>query len=283
MSIGPKPIYPQSCPTLELKDLSDVIDFDLASEEGELFGFEYTDTGKYRRRAIDEKKLFKLGQLRDVVVPASPVDKQKYTLTRDGTKWVVTPIPDPILWDISFKMISPYVLSEDGRTLRKVMNSGPLLVSLVPHHSSRNNIKLIEQEDRKYLLTVIDHSKQGYLEFVPVYNIREEATIIYEFTIKPVEGLRDEQELSRGIKIKWDRAKLTANNITDKDRVFVMFAKKGDQTAVHSSLPEALTVELQPAAKVALSNIDLKQIDLISFHFANKLYDPSILETEFIQ
>jgi len=281
MSVGPKPIYPQTCPTLELKDLSDVIDFDLASEEGELFGFEYTDTGKYRRRAIDDKKLFKLGQLRDVVVPVSPVDKQKYTLTRDGTKWVVSSIPDPIRWDISFKMISPYVLTEDGRTLRKVMNSGPLLVSLVPHHSSRNNVKLIEQEDGKYLLTAIDHSK-GYLEFVPVYNIRDEATLIYEFTIKSVEGLRDEHEISRGIKIKWDRAKLTANNITNKDRVLVMIGKKGDQTAVHSSLPEALTVELQPAAKVTLGNIDLKQIDLISFYFASKSYDPSILETEFI-
>ena len=124
-------------------------------------------------------------------------------------------------------MISLYVLSEDGRTLRKVMNSGPLLVSLVPHHSSRNNIKLIEQKDRKYLLTITDHSKQGYLEFVPVYNIRDEATLIYEFTIKSIEGLRDEHEISRGIKIKWDKTKLTASNVTDKDRVFVMIGKKG--------------------------------------------------------
>ena len=45
MSAGPKTIQAQWCPTLELKDLSDIIDFDLPSEEGEVFGLEITANG----------------------------------------------------------------------------------------------------------------------------------------------------------------------------------------------------------------------------------------------
>ena len=78
MSAGPKTISQQFCVTLELKDLSDVIDFDLPSEEGGVYGFEVTANGKYKRKT-DEKKSFKLGQLRDVNIPDDPVEDKIYT------------------------------------------------------------------------------------------------------------------------------------------------------------------------------------------------------------
>ena len=66
--------------TLELKDLSNVIDFDLPSVEGEVFGSEYTTTGKYKRKSIEDKKHPKLGQLHDVDVPETLTEDAMYTI-----------------------------------------------------------------------------------------------------------------------------------------------------------------------------------------------------------
>ena len=147
MASGPTAIYPASCPTLELKDLSDVVDFDLSSVEGEVFGFEYTGTGKYKRRVTDEKMNPKLGQLRDVDVPETLTDGTKYTISRDKGKWSIIPMYEPIPWDIKFQMVSPFVLTDDGSIFRKVLNSGPLLVSLIPSLTLANG----SQKMKKYL------------------------------------------------------------------------------------------------------------------------------------
>ena len=65
MTSGPSAVYPSSCPTLELKDLSDVVDFDLSSVEGEVFGFEYTGTG-YKKIINGNFRKIKFLQLIDI-------------------------------------------------------------------------------------------------------------------------------------------------------------------------------------------------------------------------
>ena len=66
MSRGPAEEYPTRCTTIELKDLADTDEFDLNAEIGAIYGFEYTDEGFYKRREIDDKKIPKLEQLRNV-------------------------------------------------------------------------------------------------------------------------------------------------------------------------------------------------------------------------
>ena len=280
MTSGPTAIYPKSCPTLELKDLSDVIDFDLPSVEGEVFGFEYTTTGKYKRKTIEDKKHPKLGQLRDVDVPESLTDGTKYTISRDKGKWLITPAYEPFSWDIKFQMISPYVLTEDGSIFRKVLNSGPLLVSLIPSltlaNGSRNNVKIVELEDQRYFLSAIDVTKNTQLMFTPTYKLGNEATLVYEIVIKPVDNEPDEHEMSSGIVLKWKKAELK-----EKERVFILVRKtSADQIEVLSSA-RSVTVETKPKAKNFLHDIDLRKIDLISFYFSNQLLSDEILGKKF--
>ena len=89
---------------------------------------------------------------------------------------------EPIQWDIKFKVASPYVLTEDGIILRKILNSGPLVVVLAPtlqmENGSRNNVKIVELEDRSYLLSAKDVTKNAQLTFVPTYKLGKEATLV---------------------------------------------------------------------------------------------------------
>jgi len=280
MTSGPSAVYPASCPTLELKDLSDVVDFDLPSEEGGVFGFEYTGTGKYKRKAIDEKKHPKLGQLRDVDVPDTLTEDAKYELSRKNNKWTITPMHEPFPWDVKFQMVSPYVLTEDGKLFRKVLNSGPLLVSLIPSltlaNGSRNNVRIVDLEDQRYFLSAVDVTKNTQLMFTPTYKLGNEATLVYEIVIKPVDSEPDEHEMSSGIVLKWKKAELK-----EKERVFILVRKtSADQIEVLSSA-KSVTVETKPNAKNFLHDIDLRKINLISFYFSNKVLSREILQKEF--
>ena len=180
-----------------------------------------------------------------------------------------------------FRMISPYVLTEDERILRKVINSGHLLVSLVPViGDSRDNIKLIEQKDRKYSLTIVDHNKLGYLSFSPSYNIGDEVTMVFEFTINSIDWLPDVYNLTSAIKLKFDKAKLKAKGLTMHDRVYVVISKKGTQKNVYSSLVDALTVDVEPSGFAVINSINLNLISLISFHLENKMYDMDLVREQ---
>ena len=71
--------------------------------EGEVFGFEYTTIGKYKRKTIEDKKHPKLGQLCDVGVPESLTDGTKYTISRDKGKWFIIPVHEHIPWILNFR------------------------------------------------------------------------------------------------------------------------------------------------------------------------------------
>ena len=103
MTSGPSAVYPSSCPTLELNDLSDVVDFDLPSGEGDVSGFEYTGTGKYKRKALEDRKQPKLGQLRDVDVPEALTEDGKYTISREKNKWTIIPVYEPVRGILNLK------------------------------------------------------------------------------------------------------------------------------------------------------------------------------------
>ena len=87
MSRGPnQPVLrdPIRCITLELKDLADTEDFDSKGEIGQLYGFEYTDDGYYKRAEVTEKKIPKLEQLRNVEVPVDGFHEYKIVKKQDS-------------------------------------------------------------------------------------------------------------------------------------------------------------------------------------------------------
>ena len=62
-------------------------------------------------------------------------------------------------------------------------------------------------------MSAIDVTKNTQLTFVPTYKLGNEATLVYEFVIKPIEGDLDEHEISAGVVIKWKKDKLKVKNI----------------------------------------------------------------------
>ena len=66
-------------------------------------------------------------------------------------------------------------------------------------------MKIIELEDRRYLLSAIDVTKNTQLTFVPTYKLGNEAALVYEFVIKPIEGDLDQHEISAGVAIRWKK------------------------------------------------------------------------------
>ena len=67
---GPEFIkIPSKCPTIELKDLADCLDFDNGGEVGVIYGLEVTEDGMHKRKEVDteEKPIHpKFYQLLDV-------------------------------------------------------------------------------------------------------------------------------------------------------------------------------------------------------------------------
>ena len=113
--------------------------------------------------------------------------------------------------------------------------------------------------------------------FTPTYKLGNEATLVYEIVIKPIDGEPDEHEISSGIVIKWKRAELKS----ETERVFILLRKTAaDQINVLASA-KSVTVETKPKAKNFLYDIDLRKIDLISFYFSNQLLSEEILGKEF--
>ena len=276
MSRGPdQPVLlePVRCTTLELKDLADTEDFDLNGEIGQLYGFEYTDDGYYKRAEITDKKVPKLEQLRNVV--GENVGQLEYKIVKKkDNKWHLIPFVD---WEIKFEFISPFTFFDSNKNFRKAFNSGPLHVSLVPQKNSRREIEIKPFNKRQYLL----HKKKSVikdgatqLEFIPNIPLPDEFTMIFELSVRkddpgPPVGVSD--VMIKGILISWQNLNVESLRCT------VVIQNSGEEIKVLSSSDKVI-LSVNPKNLTELSFINITNLDLIAFYFIEDVLSDGALE-----
>ena len=122
------------CPTVELKDLADVLGLEKDGERGAVYGFKMDEDGYYVRYEIDEeqgdKNIIrpKLKGIRDVEIEEGA--EGEYVWVCKNKVWNVKKRVE-VSWGIKFEFVSPYVFMAQ-KMFRKALNSGPIIVSLVP-------------------------------------------------------------------------------------------------------------------------------------------------------
>ena len=88
-----------------------------------------------------------------------------------------------VSWGIKFEFVSPYVCM--AQMFWKAVNSGPIIVSLVPETGSRKNILVKPYHKNNYLI----HKKEGVIEttdviFRPTIEIGPEATMHFDVILR---------------------------------------------------------------------------------------------------
>ena len=252
MSRGPsQDSTPVRCTTIELKDLADTDEFDLNAEIGAIYGFEYTDSGIYKRREIDDKKVSKLEQLRNVT--AEILGNYEYKIRRVDKNWELSPI---IEWDIKFEFISPYTLFDVENKFRKSINSGPLHTSLVPE--SRGIIE-VKPFKKQYSLHQIGEGDGG-LVFVPEGQFADTFTLVLDISIND-DSLNNEGKskvVMDGLQINW--------TTLEKQMVTIVVQKTKDNLRGVSS-NDKVDVSLLPSRLTKLKSINIDHFDLIGLHY----------------
>ena len=257
MSLGPNvpgQDYPARCTTIELKDLADTDQFDLEAEIGAIYGFEFTDEGFYKRREIDDKKVPRLEQLRNV--EAEYLFNAEYKIGRQGGKWIFQP---EVKWDIKYEFISPYTLFDKQNKFRKALNAAPVHCSIVPNAESRGKIEV-----NNYSL----HStSESGLSFVPQMPFSDNFTLIFDVFIK--DGSLDNSvnnrsiEAIEGVSMNW--LKLTK----DKQRVTVVLRKEGEglNGMKFATSVDDVDITIIPNRMNGLNSFNLTHFDLIRLYY----------------
>ena len=272
MSRGPsQDLAPVRCTTLELKDLADTDDFNLNGEIGTIYGFEYTDSGYYKRREINDKIVPRLEQLRNVA--ADIIGDHEYKINRVKNKWHLSPI---IEWDVKFEFISPYTLFDPQRRFRKAFNAGPIHTSLVPSTDSRGNIE-VKPFNKQFMLHRIIGASVSGLNFVPEVELAEEFTVIIKLMIHD-DSLDNSEKQSKivmnGIQINWTALKKEDQNV-------IIIVRKDESGMRATCSKEQIDVTLLPARFPNLRIIFIKHFDLIGLHYIETNLSDEILKTIF--
>ena len=274
-SRGPEIKVPVNCTTIELKDLADVIDFDDRGEVGEIYGFEFTDNGLYKRKEIDVKiKNPKFSQLRDVHFD-DPRENINYFLKYDNKKWTLVPSVN-VDWEVRFEFISPFTLVSKDFTFRKALNSGPLIVSLISDAQSRGKIAVKPYMKNKYVIHRKDNidfgAQETVLEFIPKIEIGDSFTMIFDIILRP-SNKSVSTTIMKGINFSW-------RDIGDEEiRVFVAIQKKKDVKDVNAvASNESLEILVNKENLTHLEQINLTHLDLIAFYYTDKVINEDELE-----
>ena len=274
MSRGPSMLAPVRCLTLELKDLADTQDFDLNGEIGAFYGFEYTADGYYKRKEIEDKKIPKLEQLRNI--EASIIDNFEYKLVRKDNKWILTPL---IGWKIKFEFISPYTYFDNQRNFRKAFNAGPIHISLIPENNSRREIEIKIYKKIQYMLHRKDSvTKEAVtrLQFMPQMPLTSEFTLIFDISIhrddNPDDGVGISDKLAEGISISW------VNLDVEALRIIVVIQKSGDEIKAISSTDKVI-LNVTPENLKELTYINITNLDLIGFYYTENVLSEDILSS----
>jgi len=258
MSRGPSEnVTPVRCTTVELKDLADTDEFDLDAEVGSVYGFEYTDSGYYKRKEIDDKKIPRLEQLKNVT--AEFIGNHEYKISRVQNKWHLTPI---IEWDVKFEFISPYIMFDSDNRFRKALNAGPVHSSLVPNADSRGLLE-IKPFKKQYLL----HSSRGQVSsgvtFIPEIPLAKIFTLVLQISIHESSlknTARESLVVMGGIQINW-------NVLTEAEQNLTLVVRKDDDTTQGVTNIDKVDVHIIPVRLTSLSYLNLVHFDLIGLHY----------------
>lgn len=277
MSSGPTIAYPVACSTIELKDLADAIDFESNAEVGAVYAFEFTDTGHYKRKEIDDEKkprFLKLGQIRDVNVPDPIVDDTFYMWKHQNKKWVLSPVMKKIDWEMKFEFVSPYTLVGKDDTFRKSINAKPLIVSLVPAINSRGEVAVKPFHKNNYLI----HRKQSVekdadtiVDFIPKLPIGQNATMIFDIVVRKREETTN-TVLMRGINLNWRPLNV------EEVRVFIA-VQKDSNTIKKQTSNQNVVVNADINNLTEIRSINLTYLDLIAFYYTDKVLSNEQLQS----
>lgn len=257
MSRGPSD-PPIRCSALELKDLADTQSFHLNAEVGSIYGFEYTESGFYNRVEIEDKKIPKLEQLRNVV--AEPLFNAVYKIGRKGQKWHFQP---KVRWDLKYEFISPYILFDHENKFRKALNAGHVHCSIVPNSDSSGKIDVTDFQNQ-YMLTSTTASG---LTFVPHLTFSENFTLIFEVLIK--EGSLDNSadnrsiEVIGGVQINWLKLTKENQNVT----VVLRKDQEGLDGMRFATSVDKVTIHIVPSRMNGLEFFDLTHLHLVSLYY----------------
>ena len=264
MSRGPEINAPKTCPTIELKDLADVQDFEKNAEVGEVYAFEYTNEGYYKRKAVDDEKRPrnpKLEQLRNVEIELPPQDDVAYYVTHKGNKWHFKPSID---WLIKFEFISPYTFYSLDKTFRKAINAGPIHMALVYESASIGELEVlpIEQNARQYKLhrkDTVTKPSTTKIRFLPNFTLNNQYTMMFVLSIT-VE--RESFLFMTGIDIDW-------KDLTDGPLRFAIVIQNDGTSVQANASNNKVNLNVTPDQLTTLSSLNLQHTDLIAFYYTD--------------
>ena len=277
MSIGP--MIPVTCPTIELKDLADTIDFDASANVGSIYGFEFTQNGYYKRALVPVPEAVpsvppekpSIDQLKDF--NAGKVDPDfKYAITKRENTWSLTPVDTELDWLIKFKCQSPYTFMGPDNKFKKIINAGPMLVSLVPDENSREHIAIKAYKKSNYILHKRDAAgKNVRVVLQPPLQLGSTAMIVLDIIAH-----RPTQKNVNVI----PQVSLSWADLDEDPRRITIFMKKREsenQYSVAGSSPK-ITVTPVPNPIDRIVQMNLDNVDLLAFYFSDQIFSDSQIE-----
>lgn len=270
MATGPK--IPITCTTIELKDLSDLTDFEKEGEVDAVYAFQLTQDGYYKRKEIDDDKkprFPKFEQLRNVETDGYQDDIQ-YHLVHKGNKWILQEEPKDIDWLIKFEFKSPVTLIGKDNKLKKALNAAPLLTSLIPE----GDIGVKPFKRNQYLIhRLTSATATPILKFQPEITIGDQATIILDIIIKPqnnsIKKFSLINTLTDGISITLPQSPV------EEVRTVIVIDKNGNTVRKMST---DKTIDIHSATFTSLTSINLTHAELIAFYYIDRMLPEEVLE-----
>ena len=274
MATGPK--IPITCTTIELKDLSDLNDFEKEGEVDAIYAFQLTQDGYYKRKEIDvdddKKPRFpKFDNLRNVDVDGFQDDTQ-YHLVHKYKKWILQEPTKDIDWLIKFEFKSPVTLVGKQNTLKKALNSGPLLTSLIPD----GNVAVKPFKRNQYLIHRLNTATGStVLNFQPEIEVGNEATLILDLVVKPLNDKITKtaliNTLTDGIPIGWTPKEV------EEVRTVIGVGKDGS-TVRKMSTDDKSNVTIDSSKFTSLKSINLTHVELIGLYYIDRLLPDEVLQ-----
>ena len=176
-----------------------------------------------------------------------------------------------VSWGIKFEFVSPYVFMAQ-KMFWKAVNSGPIIVYLVPETGSRKNILVKPYHKNNYLI----HKKEGVIEstdviFRPTIEIGPEATMIFHVILRGGSSQSD-AEVMDGILLSW------ADLEVESTRIIVAIRKawrEGGRPSIHKiASNKKVLIKIDHNKLKILDKIKLDHIDFIGFYYVDSILTP---------
>jgi len=265
------PLIPVTCSTIELKDLADTLDFEANGESGAVYALELTPEGYYKRVNLESiiPPTRILPTLDQLINTSSTKDEVKYALIKKGNRWALTPVSSDYDWLIKFEFGSPHTFIGNDNVFKKAINSGPLLVSLVPDERSRTQIQVKPYGKTSYLIHKIEDSEDVGILFNPPVVISSSMTMIIDLIARGAN--KKDISFMPNVTVSWE-------SITEERQRILIFIQKVEGESKHRvfSTPQ-VTVRVENTSNT-ITRMKLNDIDLVAFYFSDKVFTEQEME-----